>query len=247
MLLLVFIFGLIIGSFLNVCIYRIPRGESISCPPSHCTSCGRRIRWYDMFPVLSYLLLRGKCRFCGDRISIKYPLIELTTGALFAALYINYGLSFEFIKFALFISLLIVIGIIDLNTMDVYLKTTIFGVISGIVFMIIGYYLYGNVMEYISGGLLGGGTIALIIILTKGMGWGDAEICLVSGLFLGLRLAVVMLFLSFVIGGFTGIALILLKKKSRRDYIPFGPFIALSSIVTTFFGERILTWYLSLL
>lgn len=244
---IVLILGLLIGSFLNVCIYRIPRDESIAYPPSHCTSCGKRIMWYDLIPVLSYIFLRGRCRGCGEKISIKYPIIELLTGLAFLGLYIQFGIGFEFVKYAVFICFLIVIGIIDLETTDVYLKTTLSGIILSIIFAIIGNYLNGGMIEYVYGGILGGGLISLIILITKGMGWGDAEICFMCGIFLGLKYTIVMLFLAFISGGIVGIMLIIFKKKTRRDYIPFGPFIALGATFTVFFGERIIMWYLSLL
>lgn len=237
--------GLIFGSFLNVCIFRIPRDQSISYPPSHCTKCNQKIKSYDLIPIISYIFLRGKCRFCGDKISFKYPLIELITGVLFALLYIKYGFSFQFIKFAVFICLLLVIGIIDFETTDVYLKTTLTGIIAGIIFIISGCFYSINILPYILGGLLGGGIISVIILLTHGMGWGDAEICFVAGLFLGFKLTVLMLFLAFVIGGFTGILLIITKKKSRKDYIPFGPFIAIAAIITVFLGEHMLNYYMT--
>lgn len=243
---LIFILGLLIGSFLNVCIFRIPRGESISYPPSHCTGCGTRIKPYDLFPIISFILLKGKCRNCGEQISIRYPLIEFLTGLLFLSLYIVYGVSFELLKFMILIPFILVIGIIDLETTDVYFKTTLSGSISGIILLIIGNYLGFSYLEYIYGALIGGGVISLIIILTGGMGWGDAEICFLCGLFLGMRMTLLMLFISFVIGGIIGAILIIFKKKSHKDYIPFGPFIALAALFCIFFGEEILAWYFSL-
>lgn len=240
------ILGLIFGSFLNVCIYRIPEEQSLSFPPSHCMRCGSRIKPYDLIPVLSYILLKGKCRNCGDKISLRYPAIELITGVLFGALYIEYGLSFLLVKYAVLICFLIVIGMIDFDTTDVYFKTTISGILAGVGFLIYGYFLNINVTTFIFGAVLGGGVIALIILLTHGMGWGDAEICLLVGLFLGFKLTVLMLFLSFVIGGITGITLILTKLKSRKDYIPFGPFIAISAIICAIFGEKIIMLYLNI-
>jgi leader peptidase (prepilin peptidase)/N-methyltransferase len=195
---------------------------------------------------VSYVLLGGKCRKCGDRISLRYPLLELMTGLLFLGLYIRFGLSFELLKYMVLTPFLIVIGIIDLETTDVYFKTTLSGSIAGIILLLIGNYLGSGVMEYVYGALLGGGVISLIILLTRGMGWGDAEICFLCGIFLGLKLTMLMLFLSFILGGSIGALLILLKKKSRRDYIPFGPFIALSALITIYFGEGLMRWYLSL-
>lgn len=243
------ILGLLIGSFLNVCIFRIPREESISFPPSHCGSCGTRIKPYDLIPVISYMLLGGKCRNCKAALSIQYPLIELATGLLFAALYIEFGLTLECIKFMVFFCLLIVIGVIDLKTTDVYTKTTVTGIAIGIIFIILGYFFGGSqeIWPYVFGGLLGGGTISVIILLTHGMGWGDAEICLMCGLFLGFRATLVLLFLAFVIGGITGLLLILTKKKTRKDYIPFGPFLSLGAMMSTLFGQKLIDLYVSLL
>lgn len=237
--------GLLIGSFLNVCIYRIPRGESIAYPPSHCTNCGNNIKPYDLIPVISYIFfLKGKCRYCGEKISIRYPLIELFTGVVFMLIYKYYGLSMEFIKFAVLSCFLIVIGMIDFDTTDVYFKTTMSGIIVGIVFLIVYYFNGYNIWTYILGALIGGGFISLIILITGGMGWGDAEMCFLAGIYLGWKLTLVMLFLSVVLGGIIGILLIATKKKSKKDYIPFGPYIALGAMMAVVWGEGILKWYL---
>jgi leader peptidase (prepilin peptidase)/N-methyltransferase len=244
----IFIFGIIIGSFLNVCIYRIPREESIAYPPSHCTSCNNVIKWYDLIPIFSYIFLKGKCRHCREKVSIRYPLIELATGVLFVIICMKYGLSLGFVKFAIFISILIVIGMIDYDTTDVYFVTTLAGIITAIVFL--GIYMYNGIpiKSFIYGGLLGGGVLALISIITKGgMGLGDAEICLMCGLFLGLKLTIVMLFLSFIIGSLIGLLLIVTGKKSRKDYIPFGPYIAISAVICIIFGEIIFSQYMLLM
>ncbi|KYH35320.1 type 4 prepilin-like protein leader peptide-processing enzyme [Clostridium tepidiprofundi DSM 19306] len=243
----IFVIGLIVGSFLNVCIYRIPRGESIAYPPSHCTVCGSRIKYYDLIPIVSWIALRGKCRNCGERISIKYPLIELSTGLLFALAYIEYGLTIYSLKYIVLISYLIVIGIIDYNTTDVYSVTTWSGIILGVVFIIINYFMGLPIKTYIYGGLLSGGIIAVIILLTNGMGWGDAEICLLSGLFLGLANSIVMLLLSFIIGGIVGVMLIVTKRKTKKDYIPFGPSISVAAIIVIFMGDKIIDLYMKIL
>ncbi|QXE21268.1 A24 family peptidase [Clostridium sp. 001] len=242
---IVFVFGTIIGSFLNVCIYRIPMEESIVYPPSHCTNCGSRIKWYDLIPIVSYVILKGQCRNCGEKISARYPIIEFTTGLLYTMLYVKFGISIDIVKYIVFISILIVVGMIDLNTTDIYFKTTVVGLISTFIFLVIYYYNGLPIKTYVYGGIVGGGLLALIILITKGgMGWGDAEICTVCGLFLGLKLTFLMLFLSFIIGATAGVILILSGKKSRKDYIPFGPFIVLASIITVFCGQNIVNWYL---
>lgn len=245
---MIFVFGLLIGSFLNVCIYRIPRGESITFPPSHCTSCKKEIKCYDLIPIVSYMFLRGECRYCGEKISIRYPMVEFITALLFLANYNIYGLTFDFIKFTTFISFLIVIGLIDYDTTDVYFSTTLSGIVSSVIFIAIYLYNHIPVKSYIYGGILGGGFLALIILITKGgMGWGDAEICLMSGLFLGFKLTILMLFLSFIIGSIAGIILIILGKKSKKDYIAFGPYIALSAILCVLWGEKIFYLYMSII
>ena len=242
-ILFVLTIGLIIGSFLNVCIYRIPRSESISFPPSHCTNCDNKIKAYDLIPFISYILLRGRCRHCGEKISIKYPIIELLTGGIFIALYIKFGLSIEFVKYSSLTCWLIVIGIIDFDTTDVYFKTTLSGIFAAVIFIIIGYFYGYSISEYLLGGLLGGGLISVIVVLTKGMGLGDVEVFLLCGLFIGFKLTLVALFFSFIIGGISGLLLIIFKKKSRKDYIPFAPYIALGGITAVLIGDFIIKWY----
>ena len=241
------IIGMVLGSFLNVCVFRIPRGESISYPPSHCMKCGTRIKAYDLFPVISYLILRGKCRKCGDKISIRYPLVELFTGAMFLLIYINFGLNIDFVKYCILSCFIIVVGLIDFDTTDVYLKTTLPAIMIGVIFIVINILSGSSFMDFILGGILSGGVIALIIFFTGGMGWGDFEICAFCGLFLGLKPSIIMLFFSFVLGGIAGILLIVTKKKSRKDYIPFGPYIAIAAFIALFFGNQIVSWYLNFL
>jgi leader peptidase (prepilin peptidase)/N-methyltransferase len=167
--------------------------------------------------------------------------------------YFKYGITILTLKFIVFISILIIIGMIDFDTTDVYFSTTVTGMILGVVSIIAEAYLKNGIITYVLGGILGGGLIALIIIVSKiiigteGMGWGDAEICLVCGLFLGLKLIIVMLIVSFVLGGIIGVALIVMKIKSREDYIPFGPFIVFAAVFTVFFGQGIVSYYFSML
>lgn len=245
MILFIFILGLLIGSFLNVCIYRIPREESISYPPSHCTNCSSRIKWYDLIPVVSFIFLKGKCRNCSEKISIKYPVIELVTGILFVCTYFKYGFTVELVKYCLLLSLLIVIGIIDYSTTDVYLKTTLTGAIIGLIFIIINVISGNGFIDDVYGALIGGGLISLIILTTHGMGWGDAEICFMCGLFLGWKLTLLMFFLSFIIGGISGVILIVSKRKTRKDYIPFGPFISIAAVIAILLGNEIISLYIS--
>lgn len=243
----IFILGAVIGSFLNVCIYRIPLEESIAYPPSHCTNCNAKLKWYELIPILSYFFLRGKCKHCGEKISIKYPMIEILTGILFLLTYMKYDLSIHFIKYSIFFSFLIIIFIIDLNTQDVYAITTVPGIALGIVFSIIEKTLYSAPLwNYILGAGIAGGIIVLIVYVIGGMGEGDIEIAVFCGIFIGWKYSILMIILSFIIGAIIGVTLIIFKKKSKKDYIPFGPFIALSSFIVVFYGSYILNYYLNL-
>lgn len=236
--------GLLLGSFFNVCIYRIPKGESIAFPPSHCTTCNARLKPWDLVPVFSYVFLRGKCRYCGEKISPRYAAVELFTGIIYTALYLKFGLSFDLLKYIILVSFLIIIGLIDYDTTDVYTVTTMGGIGCGVVLTAVGYFLGYPVLDYVYGALLSGGMIGAIVLLTKGMGDGDIEICAMAGLFLGLEKSVVMLFFSFVLGGIIGVILMLAKKKSGKDAMPFGPYIVLGAMIAVFMGDFIIKWYL---
>lgn len=242
---LIFILGLIIGSFLNVCIYRIPNNQSIVFPPSHCPSCGKGIKSYDLLPVISYFFLNGKCRYCFEKISVKYPLIELLTGILFILVYYYFGFTIIYLKYTLLLSLLIVVTFIDLEHSIIPGKLMIFSGVCGIVLNIIGYKSNAELLSYLYGFLAGGGVIMAIVLLTGGMGGGDIQLMAVIGLFLGFRYTLLILILSFIIGSLAGITLIILRKKTRKDYIPFGPWISVAALVAIFYGDPIINWYFS--
>lgn len=243
---LVLIIGLCIGSFLNVCIYRIPKEESIVFPASHCTSCGHELKFYELIPVVSYIFLRGRCIKCKSKISIKYPLIEILNGLLYLLLFIKYELSFNFIFYCLLVSLLIVISIIDLESKYVYSSTTIVGVLLAIIYIIIGGCLGEvRILNNLLGGLIGYGIIFLIIILTGGMGEGDADIAGICGLFIGIKGVLVALFLAIILGGIFASIVLILKIKDRKSEIAFGPYIAIGTLIWLLIGQKILTLYVS--
>ena len=199
---LILIIGLCIGSFLNVCIYRIPREESIAFPPSHCTSCGYELKAVDLIPIISYLFLKGKCRKCGEKISIKYPLVELLNGVLYLLIFLKFGLSLSFVFYSLLTSLLIVISYIDLDSKYIYSSTTILGVVLAAIYIVVGLYTKDiSISNNVLGGAIGYGIIYLIVVITKGMGQGDAEVAGVCGLFIGIKGILVCLFISVVLGG----------------------------------------------
>ena len=245
-IILIVLLGLIIGSFLNVCIYRIVREESISFPQSHCTSCGYNLKPKDLVPVFSYIFLGGKCRCCKEKISIKYPLIEILNSCLYVLIYLRFGFTLELFKFCMFASLLIVIAFIDFETKFIYNSTIIFGVISGIVFnaliWIKNKYIPWN---YIVGAFIGFGIIYLIVILTDAMGEGDIDIALICGLFLGIKGVIVTLFIAIILGGIVGAIILILKLKDRKAEIAFGPYLAIGGIISCLYGNYLIEIYLS--
>lgn len=243
----IIILGLVIGSFLNVCIHRIPMEESISYPPSHCTSCTHKLKPLDLIPVLSYIFLRGKCRYCNDKISIRYPIIEIVNAILYLFIYLNFGITLITIKYFIMISFAIVIAMIDYDTQFVYSSTTIFGMIMGISFIVIQGIMYKNgVFDFLLGGIIGAFIIGAIVFTTKGMGEGDIEIAVIFGLFLGVKGIIVGLFLGIVIGGIAGIIILSLKLKKAKDKIAFGPFIVIGCLISMMWGNRLVEMYLTL-
>ena len=228
------IIGLCIGSFLNVCIYRIPREESIIFPPSHCTTCSYKLQSYDLIPLLSYLFLKGRCRGCGERISIL--------------IYCNYGNSIDSLKGFLLSSLLIVIAGIDLKTHYIYKSTTIFGIGAFIFIEIIDLLISWQIhWENLLAGALGVIVIGAIVFFTGGMGEGDIEIALIIGLFLGIKGLMLALFIAFILGGIIASIFLILKFKERKAEIAFGPYLAMGAIISLLYSTEIINWYISLM
>ena len=244
MAILVLLFALIIGSFLNVCIYRIPKKESISFPPSHCPNCNTSLKPVDLVPVLSYIFLKGQCRYCGNGISIRYPVVEAINGFLWVMLYLRLGASISFIGMAILSSLLLVISIIDFDTTEIPDGLNLFGLVLGIIYIGIQWNM-SILLSSAIGMVLGGGLFFLIAVASKGgMGGGDIKLMAVLGLWLGWRLTILVALLAFIIGAVISIALISLKIRGRKDYIPFGPFIGIGAYIAIVFGDSLINWYL---
>ncbi len=247
----IFIFGSFIGSFLNVCISRIPQGESIAHPPSHCSFCGKDLKPLDLIPLISYIFLKGRCRYCSTELSLEYPLMEIFTGVLFSLIYIAFGASFALIKYMVFASLAIVIGFIDFKHQDVYSSTILIGGCSAIIFMILEGVVSNGwkfnmaiVSNYLLGAFIGAICIAFIVYTTKGMGEGDIQIAALCGAFLGWKLAILTLFLSFFIGGTAAGILLLRKKKKGKDSMAYGSFLCIGAFVALFIGNALIKYYL---
>jgi len=244
----IFILGLIVGSFSNVCIYRIPKNESIIFPASHCPKCHSNISPVDNIPLLSYILLKGRCRNCKSKISIQYPIVELLTGLIYLIISLIYGLSIQTLIYIILSSALIIIAFIDLNEEIVPDVISLPGIVIG--FIISFFVTYISFINSALGILAGGGIILIIglagsvIFKKEAMGGGDVKLAAMIGAFLGWKYIIVSLFLGFFLGAVTGIILILSKIKSREDLVPFGPFIVLGSFVTILWGEKIISWYL---
>ena len=244
----IFILGLIVGSFSNVCIYRIPKNESIIFPASHCPKCHSNISPVDNIPLLSYILLKGRCRNCKSKISIQYPIVELLTGLIYLIISLIYGLSIQTLIYIILSSALIIIAFIDLNEEIVPDVISLPGIVIG--FIISFFVTYISFINSALGILAGGGIILIIglagsvIFKKEAMGGGDVKLAAMIGAFLGWKYIIVSLFLGFFLGAVTGIILILSKIKSREDLVPFGPFIVLGSFVTILWGEKIFSWYL---
>ena len=240
--------GLIVGSFSNVCIYRIPRNESIVYPASHCPKCGKTIKPFDNIPLLSYILLKGRCRNCKSKISIQYPIVELLTGLIYLIIYLIYGLSIQTLVYIILSSALIIIAFIDLNQQIIPDVISLPGIVIG--FIVSFFVPYISFVDSILGIVVGGGIILIIglggsvIYKKEAMGGGDVKLSAMIGAFLGWRYIIISLFLGFFLGALIGIILIIMKIKKREDVIPFGPFIILGSFITLLWGEKIISWYL---
>jgi leader peptidase (prepilin peptidase)/N-methyltransferase len=244
------IFGAMIGSFLNVCICRLPREESIVFPSSHCPRCRQPIRFYDNIPILSYLLLGRRCRHCAAPISIQYPLVEGITGLSSLLLFIQFGPSWGYLFYFAFVAALTAITVIDLYHQIIPDVISLPGIGVGLLASLILPQI--TFLNSIFGILLGGGSLFLVasvyqwLFKREGMGGGDVKLLAMIGAFLGWKAVILTILLSSLIGSITGIAAMLLKGKDFKYAIPFGPFLSLGAVISLFYGERIIHWYLDL-
>ncbi len=247
-----FILGLIVGSFANVCIYRLPREKSIVNPPSACPRCGARIKPWDNIPVLSYIFLRGRCRRCGEPISVIYPLVEVMNGILYVLVLYKYGISWALPFFLALGSALLIITFIDIEFQIIPDEITIPGAIIGI---IAGWLLlpdpfarsmHMGIMTTLIGAALGFGLYYVVAVASRGgMGGGDIKMMAMVGAFLGWKGVLLTTFTGSLFGSVIGLYLMVFKGKGRKSKIPFGPFLALGAIVSLLYGQEIANWYLS--
>ena len=256
MYVLVFIFGSLIGSFLNVCIYRIPRGLSIVWPSSQCPSCSRPIRAWDNIPILSFLVLGGKCRNCKATIPFRYPLVETLNAFFFVFLFWRFGPEWDFLVYAVFCSALIVITFIDLDFQIIPDRITLPGIPLGLLagsLLLPDPFLRAEPLGW-KGSLIGAlsGFLFYYFVAVAGekvfrkeaMGGGDIKMMAMVGGFLGWKGIILTTFLGSLFGSVIGIFMIIFRGRERGSLIPFGPFLALGAVVSLFFGQEIIFWYL---
>jgi leader peptidase (prepilin peptidase) / N-methyltransferase len=268
----VFLFGLIIGSFLNVCIVRIPAHKSVVTPVSACTKCGAPIRPYDNIPVVSYLLLGGKCRGCKTPISPIYPLVELLTALLIYACYRTFGLTAEGLKWAVFSALMIVLVFTDLRERILPDVVNYTGFALGLLLSLFTVpadgtagWIAGRIFDFpaptpvlsfadaVLGAAIGSGLLWLVAEAyfrmrgREGMGMGDVKMMLMAGAFLGIKRTLLTILVGSLLGSILGLAFILIRRKGSDYELPFGTFLGLAALLTAFFGTPVVNWYLRLL
>src|SRR5579862_1963146 len=268
----VFLFGLIIGSFLNVCILRIPGGKSIVLPASACPKCGAAIRPYDNIPVLSYLFLRGKCRSCKTPISSMYPLVELITGILFLACYIAFGLNVETVKWSVFSAIMVVLVFTDLRERLLPDVVNYTGFAFGLALSFFtkptdgtALWIANRLFEFpppapvlsfadaILGAAIGSGLLWLVseayfrLRGREGMGLGDVKMMLMAGAFLGAKRTLLTIFMGSLLGSILGLLFMAERRKDSNYELPFGTFLGMAALLVVFFGTPVVSWYQSLL
>lgn len=241
---LVFIIGSCIGSFLNVCIYRIPNNEDITITRSHCFNCGNVLKWYDMFPVISYLVLKGKCRNCHAKISVQYPIVELLNGILYLFIFYIKGIEIETLIICFLSSCLIVLSVIDWRIYEIPVGLNVFIAILGVINLIIHYTDWTN---YLIGAFCVSGFMLLLFIVTKGrgIGGGDIKLMFAAGLLLGWQ----NIILAFALGCIIGSVIHLMRMKiSGQDHVlAFGPYLSVGIMIAALYGRQIVSAYLSLI
>lgn len=253
------ILGLVVGSFLNVCIDRLPQNKSIVFPPSHCEACQHKLSAKDLIPVFSYLRLRGRCRYCQASVPRRLFWVELATALTFAFLFLRYVIFspepgiVAFVILAFYACLFIVISVIDLEHGLILNKVVYPGMVVALLLALYPWpWLNQSMGMRIANAAIGGAigfVIFLLIALVSrgGMGWGDVKLAALIGLATSFPLVFVAVIMAAIVGGIVAVALVIAKRRKRRETIPFGPFLALAGMVTLLWGSNILTWYLGLM
>lgn len=240
----ILLFGLVIGSFLNVCIYRIPRRETIVMERSHCMKCGSQLHWYDLVPVVSFLMLRGKCRNCKSPISIQYPIVETLNGILYVVIFFVNGLRIQSILYCLMASALLVLSVVDERTGEIPFGINVFITVLGVIQVILD---WGNLWDYGIGFLAVSVVLEIILLVSggKAIGGGDVKLMAAAGLLLGWQRIVLAFFLGCIIGSIIHIAR--MKLAGAQRILAMGPYLSVGILISALWGEQIIQGYIRLL
>ena len=241
---LIFTFGIVIGSFLNVCIYRIPMHETVVTERSHCMRCGYQLSWYDMIPVFSWLCLGGKCRKCKEPISPQYPIVEATNGVLYLLIFAVCGFELDSIIYCLMASALLVLSVIDWRTYEIPIGINIFILVLGILHIVID---YQNWLDYVIG-FFSISIVLLILFYVSGgraIGGGDVKLMAAAGVVIGWKLIILAFFIGCIVGSV--IHLIRMKLSGADKVLAMGPYLAVGIMIATLWGEKLISWYVSMM
>ncbi len=253
-----FVFGLSFGSFLNVIVYRLPQNLSLAAPPSSCPSCKTNLGFMDLIPLFSYIILKGRCRYCSEKISIRYPLVELVTGLLFAAVIYNFGFSVTGLFYLSLLFILFAVSLIDFEHRIVPNTLVAAGLAAGLLLLLplladlfvpVPKYLLIDhaLLDALLGFALGGGLMLIIILVSRGgMGAGDMKLMAMIGLFVGLRGVAVVLLTGFILGALVGVTMMIAGSATRKTALPFAPYLAAGTVIEVFWGSMLWHWYINL-
>ena len=241
---LVFLYGIVIGSFLNVCIYRIPKKESIVTVGSHCMNCNHKLAWYDLFPLFSFLFLRGKCRYCGTKLSVQYPAVEFANGILYVIIFVVNGISVESVLYCFLVSALLALSVIDYRTLEIPIGINAVILIVGVVHALFD---LENIIHYIIGFFSASLFLLLCFIITRGrgIGGGDIKLMVVAGLCLGWQNIMLALILGCVIGSVIQCIIIGITKNKTK--FAMGPYLSVGIFIAMLWGNRFWEWYIGLM
>ncbi len=237
------LYGVIIGSFVNVLILRLPIRESVTLTRSHCMNCGHTLAWYDLFPLFSYLFLGGKCRYCKEHISAQYPIVEGLNGLLYIILYLVKGITLETVLYCLCASALLALSVIDWRTHEIPVGFNIFILLLGLIRLITD---IGNWSQYVIGLFAVSGFLFLLFLFTggRGIGGGDIKLMAATGLLLGWQLNIIGFLIGCILGSIIHLTLMAIKKADR--VLAFGPYLSMGVFIAMIWGEQLVSWYLSM-
>lgn len=241
---IIFLFGIVIGSFLNVCIFRIPEKESIVFPGSHCMGCGHRLGWQDLVPLFSYILQKGRCRYCGARISVQYPLVEFCNGILYVTIFMANGLTPDSILFCLMASALLVISVIDERTFEIPVGLNLFLAVLGIIACVLD---RQHLMSHLIGFVCVSLVLYVLFLATAGraIGGGDVKLMAAAGLIIGWKKITLAFFLACILGAV--IHSVRMKVGDGERQLAMGPYLSASIFICALWGDRMIEWYLGLI